>query len=142
MLKRNLTLKIGKNSSRINFEGYIGPVLMFKKYYELEFLKSVLCFRGSYEKILYMHNFSTDFINKYDKIQNNLKIFNSDKKSRYFDAIKTIVDNNINDSLENIVTPVYEGSRLAKKIYIDCTFKETKVSYYINPKIENGATFF
>ena len=142
MLKRNLTLKIGKNSSRVNFEGYIGPVLMFKKYYELEFLKSVLCFRGSYEKILYMHNFSTDFINKYDKIQNNLKIFNSDKKSRYFDAIKTIVDNNINDSLENIVTPVYEGSRLAKKIYIDCTFKETKVSYLINPKIENGATFF
>jgi len=142
MLKRNLTLKIGKNSARVNFEGYIGPVLMFKKFYELEFLKAILCFKGSYEKILYMQNFSTDFINKYDKIQNNLKIFNSEKKSRYLDAVKTIVENKINDSLEIIVTPVYEGSRLAKKFYIDCTFKETKVSYLINPKIENGATFF
>jgi hypothetical protein len=142
MIKKNLTLKIGKNSSRTNFEGYIGPVLLFKKYYEFELFRSVLCFRGSYEKILYMHNFSTDFINKYDKVQNKLRIFNSDQKSRYLDAIKTIVDNNINESLTIIVTPVYEGSRLAKKIYIDCTFKETKVSYLINPKIENGATFF
>ena len=142
MLKKNLTLKIGKNTARVNFEGYIGPVLMFKKFYELEFLKAILCFKGSYEKILYMHNFSTDFVNKYDKIQNNLKIYNSEEQSRYLDAIKTIVENNINDNLEIIVTPVYEGSRLAKKFYIDCTFKETKVSYLINPKIENGATFF
>ena len=143
MIKKRLTLKIGKNiCSKVNFEGYIGPVLIFKKYYELEFLKSILCFKGSYEKILYMHNFSTDFINKYDKIQNNLKIFNSEEKFRYLDAIKKIVDNNINDSLDIIVTPVYEGSRLAKKTYIDCTFKETKVTYSVNPKVENGATFF
>ena len=141
MIKKNLTLKIGKNN-RANFEGYIGPVLLFKKYYELEFLRSVLYFKGSYEKILYMHNFSTDFINKYDKIQNNLQLLNSQEKCKYLDAIKKIVDNNINDSLESIITPVYEGSRLAKKIYIDCTFKETKVVYLINPKVENGATFF
>ena len=62
MLKRNLTLKIGKNSARVNFEGYIGPVLMFKKFYELEFLKAILCFKGSYEKILYMPTKKIKFI--------------------------------------------------------------------------------
>ena len=142
MFKKNLTLKLGKFVRR-NFEGYIGPTLLFKKYYELEFLKSIINLKGSYDKMLFMHNFSNEFINKYDIIQNYIRTYDSQEKYNYLTAIKAIKEkNNINEDLEIIITPVYEGSRLDKKCYIDCTFKETKVVYYTKPKIENAATFF
>ena len=142
MIKNNLTLKLGKFFRR-NFEGYIGPLLLFKKYYELAFLKNIFCLEGSYEKMLFIHNFSTDFIKKYDRIENYLRISKSQKRNKYISAIKNIRENNnINEELEIYISPVYEGSRLDKKVYIDCTFKETKVLYYNKPTIENGATFF
>ena len=141
MLKKNLILKLGKFVRR-NFEGYCGPVLLFKKYFDLEFLKNILCFKGFYDKILFIHDYSSDFINKYDRIENYLKISKSIKKNNYLAAIKNIKARNINQELEIYVAPVYEGSRLDKKSYIDCTFKETKVVYYNKPNIENGATFF
>ena len=141
MLKKNLTLKLGKFDRR-NFEGYLGPVLLFKKYFDLDFIKGILCFEGSYEKILFLHNFCTEFINKYDRIENYLRISKSKKKSKFISAIKSIKENNINEELEIYISPVYEGSRLDKKTYIDCTFKETKVLYYNKPKIEIGSTFF
>ena len=38
---------------------------------------------------------------------------------------------------------MYEGSKLKKKTYKNNIFKnEFKVSYYIEPRVENGATFF
>ena len=141
-VKKNLFLKIGKFDRR-NFEGYLGPILIFKKYYDLDLLESILCLKGSYEKMLYMNNFSTDFIKKYDVKQNNLKITNTQENTTYLDAIKKIKKNKeINENLDVFINPVYEGSRLDKILYKDCTFKETRVGYYIKPKVENGATFF
>ena len=142
MFKKNLTLKLGKFVRR-NFEGYIGPVLLFKKYYDAEFLKAIANLRGFYDKMLFIHNFSNEFINKYDRIQNYLKISDTKKKKSYLNAINEIIEeNNIIEDLNIIIRPVYEGSRLDKKNYVDCTFKETKIMYYTKPKVENGATFF
>ena len=137
IITKNLILKIGK-SERRNFEGYIGPVLLFKKYYELDFLKSIVSFKGNYEKILFIHDFSIDFIKKYDRTENYLRIYKSSKKNKIF--IKD--DYNFNEELEIFVAPAYEGSRLDKKKYVDYTFNETIINYYINPIIENGATYF
>ena len=140
--KKNLTLKLGKFVRR-NFEGYIGPVLLFKKYYDDEFLKAIINLKGFYDKMLFIHNFSNEFVNKYDRIQNYLKISDSKKRNSFLNAIKAIIEKkDINEDLEIIITPVYEGSRLDKKSYVDCTFKETKTLYYTKPKVENGATFF
>ena len=70
-LKKNLTMRIGRYDKQ-NFEGYIGPILIFKEYFENEYKNYIFSFKGNYDKILYIHDYNTDESDRYDKYINQI----------------------------------------------------------------------
>ena len=68
-LKKNLTMKIGRIDKN-NFEGYIGPILIFKECFEEKYKNYFFSLKGYYDKILYFHEFQTFQSDKYDKYMN------------------------------------------------------------------------
>ena len=70
-LKKNLTMKIGR-IDRNNFEGYIGPILIFKECFEDKYKNYIFSLKGYYDKILYFHEYNTFQSDKYDKFMNHI----------------------------------------------------------------------
>ena len=133
-LKKNILLQIGKLNQQ-NFEGYMGPVLIFRKHLD-DLTKNIFALKGLYEKALYFKDFDTNEIDIYDKFSNS-------DPEKYLE-LKRILQgkDELSKSLAYYITPIEEGQSLNKLNYYNTSFIETKVSYYKEPKIENGATYF
>ena len=131
-LKKNVSLQIGKLTQ--NFEGCIGPILVFKKYFE--HLPSYFFeLKGFYDKVIDFSYYNTNEVDIYDKLINS-------EPEKYLE-IKRIF-NGKDELIKNIIayiTPINEGQSLNKLTYCNFLFIETKMSFYIEPKIENGATY-
>ena len=69
LLRKNLTMYIGRYNKH-NFEGYIGPILIFKEELDDEIKNFIFLLKGYYDKILYFHEFNTLESDKYDKYIN------------------------------------------------------------------------
>ncbi len=54
-------MRIGRYD-RQNFEGYIGPILIFKELFENEYKNYIFSLKGYYDKILYFHEYNTIII--------------------------------------------------------------------------------
>ena len=139
--KKSLTLHIGKYNI-FDFEGYMGPILLFNSDFSNNFYDNLINLKGSYEKILYYNNADTSNIDKYDRninyIINDLNNTNEYISSvNYFKKNKEFIRN-----ILHYIAPPYEISNLNKNSFINYIFKETKVNYSIYPIYENGATFF
>ena len=132
--KNNILLQIGKFNQN-NFEGYIGPVLIFRKYFE-DIPKYFFPFKGLYERALYYHDYNTNEIEIYEKMINT-------EPDKYAE-LKRLLQGKEEFSKYIIayITPIDEGQSLNKLNYYNTTFAETKISFYKEPKIENGATYF
>ena len=129
--KNNVLIQIGKYKQQ-NFEGHMGPVLIFKS----EIPKNLFLLKGFYEKALSYQYFNTNEIDMYDYISNtNPEKFLEIKKTFYGkdDLIKNLMA---------YITPPDEGTSLNKLFYYNTTFVETKISFYKEPKFENEATYF
>ena len=129
--KNNVLIQIGKYKQQ-NFEGHMGPVLIFKS----EIPKNLFLLKGFYEKALSYQYFNTNEIDMYDYISNT----NSEK---FLEIKKTFYGKD--DLIKNLmayITPADEGTSLNKLFYYNTTFVETKISFYKEPKVENEATYF
>ena len=152
LLKNKLRLQIGRffkihnqtSASNLCFEGYIGPVLLFK-YFPPELRKCVFGLKGSYEKLLYFTEYNSKFSDKYDK-DINCPFLNDpkDENNSFLFSKNALINGkfNIKENLIYYLTPIYESSSLNKREYIHSTLKEFKITFGINPVIENGAVFF
>ena len=141
-LNKNLNLHIGR-MNKINFEGYIGPIMIFKVIFDEDFRKHVFNLMGNYEKLLYLPSYQTAQIDKYEKNNNNLQDDISYNCTNYINSCNYFKQKDFTDNLICYVTPVYTGSKLKKTFYKNNTFKsEIKVIYSTEPKVENGGTFF
>ena len=147
LLKNKLKLQVGKffNQSTSCFDGYIGPILLFKYCFPSDYIQNVFGLKGSYEKMLYFGEYSFKFIDKYDK-DVNCPIFNNsnDEKNNFSINSKAWIDKkfNIKENLIYYLTPIYEGSSLNKKEYCHSTLKECRISFNANPKSECSYIFF
>ena len=129
--KNNVLIQIGKYNQQ-NFEGLMGPILIFKS----EIPKNLFLLKGFYEKALYYQYFNTNEIDMYDYISNtNPEKFLEIKKCFYG-------KDDLAKNLMAYITPVDEGTTLNKSYYYNTTFVETKISFYKEPKVENEATYF
>ena len=70
-LKRNFNLFLGKYEKK-NFEGYIGPVLLFGDYFNDKCKNYIFALKGHYSKILFYHDYDTNQLDKYDKFVNHV----------------------------------------------------------------------
>ena len=139
--KKSLILYIGKYNY-CDFEGYIGPILLFNSDFSSLFYENLINLKGSYEKILYYNNADTSAIDKYDRnmnyiieiVNNNIDYISS---VNYFKKNKEFIKN-----ILCYIAPPYEISNLNKKTFVNYIFKETKVNYSVYPIYENAATFF
>ena len=132
--KTNILLQIGKYNQQ-NFEGYIGPVLIYRKFLE-DIPKYFFQLKGLYERGIYYHDYNTSEIDIYEKITNN-------EPEKFFENKRILQGKEeFSKYLIAYVTPVDEGQSLNKLHFINQTFVETKISFYKEPKIENGATYF
>jgi hypothetical protein len=68
-LKKNLTMRIGRYSKQ-NFEGYMGPILIFKEYLDNEFKNYIFSLKGCYDRILYFYDYNTIESDKFDRYYN------------------------------------------------------------------------
>ena len=152
LLKNKLRLQIGRffkinnqsASSNLCFEGYIGPILLFK-YFNPDLRKYIFGLKGSYEKLLYFTEYNSKFADKYDKDTNCPFLNNPNDENNSFIVSKNALINgkiNIKENLIYYLTPIYESSDLNKKDFIHSALKEFKISFGISPIIENGAVFF
>ena len=152
LLKNKLRLQIGRfnkihnqsNTSNFCFEGYIGPILLFK-YFNPDLRKYIFGLKGSYEKLLYFNEYNSKFADKYDKDTNCPFLNNPNDENNNFIFSKNALINgkmNIKENLIYYLTPLYDCSDLDKKDFIHTTLKEFKFSFGISPIIENGAVFF
>ena len=99
-LKKNMTMRIGRYD-RQNFEGYIGPILIFKELFENEYKNYIFSLKGYYDKILYFHEYNTNQNDKYDKYINH--ILNDDNCTNCMEIKeenKKIIDKNIKKEKE------------------------------------------
>ena len=144
-LKSKLNLQAGKffNSSTSCFDGYIGPILLFKCCLTDEQEALIFGLKGSYEKSLFFEDYNFNFTDKYDKDVNcplspkkDINNFNFCRKALKEKKI------NIKENLIFFLTPIYDGSSLNKKEYTHSTLKECKIIFGANPRPEGGATFF
>jgi len=71
LLRKNLTMYIGRYNKH-NFEGYIGPILIFKEELDDEIKNFIFLLKGYYDKILYFHEFNSFESDKYDKYINHI----------------------------------------------------------------------
>ena len=69
LLRKDLTMYIGKYNKQ-NFEGYLGPILLFKESLDEENKNFIFSLKGYYDKILYFHNYNSFEADKYDKYIN------------------------------------------------------------------------
>ena len=123
-LKKNFDINIGK-LNQTNFEGYIGPILLFKKYLE-EIPQIFLELKGSYEKALYyFHDCNTNEIDIYSKMKQDIDI--KEDLSKYLIAY---------------ITPLVQDQKLNKLFYYNTSFIETKISFYKEPLIDNSCSYF
>ena len=140
--KKSSIIQIGKSqNNESNFEGFIGPILLFNSDFNVEFFKNLLNLKGSYEKLLYLNYSDTTAIDKYDRNLNY--ILDSVNYSDYLLSANYFKKNN--DYYKNLlcyIAPPYDISNLNKKTFVNYIFKETKLNYLIEPIYENGATFF
>ena len=133
VLKNNFYLQVGKYNQQ-NFEGFMGPIIIFKKYYE-DIPKTFFELKGSYEKGLYYHDYNTNEPDIYDKLMNN-------EPEKYCE-LKRILQGKeeLSKYLIAFITPIDEGQSLNKSYYYNTTFNETIINFYTNPKPEVGATY-
>ena len=133
-ITKNVFLQIGKLIQQ-NFEGFIGPVLVFQKFFD-DVSKSFFKLKGLYEKALYLGRFNTNEIDIYDKFSN--------KEPEKLLELKRILQGKEEPSqyLIGYITPPEEDQSLNKLNYYNTTFVETKITFNKEPKIENGATYF
>ena len=90
LLRKNLTMYIGRYNKH-NFEGYIGPILIFKEELDEEIKNFIFLLKGYYDKILYFHEFNTLESDKYDKYINY--ILNDCNYNNYFQENKKEIIN-------------------------------------------------
>ena len=148
LLKNKLKLQIGKffNQSISSFEGYIGPILLFNSCLKNEYRKNIFILKGSYDKMLYFDKINSKFVDKFDKDMNFpfLNELTEDNYNNYY-AAKNFFEkekNKIFDSLIYNITPIYQGSSLSKKEYINSFLKEYKISFFQSPTPSNGGVYF
>ena len=146
LLNNKLKLQVGKffNQSSACFDGYMGPIILFKSCLHNDFRKYTFGLKGSYEKILYFGEYNYKFTDKYDK-DVNCPFFNNPKEENNYMAIKKGVierKKELKDNLIYYLTPIYEGSSLNKKEYTHSTLKEFKIFFCTNPKPECSYIFF
>ena len=124
-LKKNMDMHIGIYNN-INFEGNIGTIFLFKKYYE-DIPQIFLNLKGNYDKALYYFNkdYSTNAVDIYDKIKNEKNNFIENKK----------LTEDMSKFLIAYITPLEQGQILKKLFYYNTTFIETKINCYKNNKI-------
>ncbi len=132
--KKNILLQIGKCNQQ-NFEGFMGTVLIFRKFLD-DIDKTFFLLKGLYDRVIFFKDFQTNAIDIYDKIPN----YNPEK----YMELKTIIQrkDDLSKFLMYYITPNEEGQSLNKLYYYNTSFVETKISFYKEPKIENGATYF
>ena len=124
-LKKNMDINIGK-LNQFNFEGYIGPILIFKKYFE-EIPQIFLNLKGSYEKALYFFkDYNTSSVDIYLKKENNY-IENKEDLSKFLIAY---------------IAPLEQEQKLNKPYYYNTTFIETKISFNQEPLKNNSCSYF
>ena len=144
-LKSKLNLQAGKffNSPTSCFDGYIGPILLFKCCLTGEQKALIFGLKGSYEKSLFFEDYNFNFTDKYDK-DVNLPLSNKKDIKNFNFCRKTLKEKKINikENLIFFLTPIYDGSTLNKKEYTHSTLKECKIIFGANPRPEGGATFF
>ena len=129
--KNNVLIQIGKYNQQ-NFEGFMGPVLIFKS----DIPKNIFALKGYYEKALFYQCFNTNEIDMYDYISNT-------NPEKFLEIKKTFYGkDDLAKNLMAYITPAEEGSSLNKLYYYNTTFVETKISFYKEPKAENEATYF
>lgn len=139
ILKKNFVLYVGRYY-KYNFEGYIGPILVFKNIFEENFCFFCFSLKGNYEKLLFISEYYiNNQIEKYDRDMNDI----SEKNVQYFKAINYFTLNKEqNNQLICYITPLNSIERLNKTMYKNFLFKECKVNYNKEPKIENEGIFF
>ena len=148
LLKNKLKLQIGKFFSQSNssFDGYIGPILLFNTCLTNEYRKYIFILKGSYEKMLYFDKFNSKFVDIFDK-DINFPFLNEVDETNYnnYSAAKNFFEkekNKVYDSLIYNITPIYQGSSLSKKEYINSILKEYKISFCLPPNPHVGNIFF
>ena len=146
LMNNKVRLQVGKffNQTTACFDGYIGPILLFKNVLPNDFRKFTFGLKGSYEKLLYFGEYNYKFTDKYDK-DVNCPFFNNTKEEYNYSASKkgaTERNKELKESLIYYLTPIYEGSSLNKKEYIHSTLKECKIYFCNNPKPECSNVFF
>ena len=123
-LKKNMDINIGK-LNQLNFEGYIGPILIFKKYFE-EIPRIFLDLKGSYEKALfYFRDYDTSSVDIYIKKENYIE--NKEDLSKFLIAY---------------IAPLEQDQKLNKSYYYNTTFIETKISFNKEPLMNNNCSLF
>ena len=131
-LKKNVDIIIGKNNTQ-NFEGYIGPILIFKKYFE-EIPLIFLNLKGFYEYgLYYSNNINTDGVDIYHIIKND-----KDKENE-----EVNIKEDLSKSLIAYITPLDKGQILKNKLYYyNTTFIKTKINFYIEPNLSSNSNYF
>lgn len=138
LLKKNFTLYVGKYF-KSNFEGYIGPILVFKSLFEESFLFFCFSLRGNYEKLLFIPDYDMNQIDKYDREMNNI----NEENINYFKSINFFkYYKEATKQLICYIAPLSSIERLHKKIYRNFFVKDCKVIYNKEPNIENEGMFF
>ena len=123
-IKKNFNINIGQ-LNQINFEGYIGPIIIFKKFLE-EIPQIFLELKGSYEKALYyLKDYNTTAVEIYSKIEPDVDI--KEDLSKYVIAY---------------ITPLDKEQKLNKLFYYNTTFIENIIYFYKEPLINNFCTYF
>jgi hypothetical protein len=126
--KMNATLHIGKMGLQ-NFEGFMGPVIIFRKFLE-EIPKYFFPFKGEYENAAFFHDYNTNEVDIYENIMNN----EPDKFSELKKSLQAKEE--FSKYIIAYVTPMEEGQSLNKLCYINKTFAETKIFFTKNQKLK------
>ena len=147
LLKNRLKLQIGKffNQSNSSFEGYIGPILLFNTCLNNEYRKNIFILKGSYDKMLFFDKINSKFTDKFDKDVNFPFLNKPNEVNNNYIAAKNFFmkeKNKILDSLIYNITPIYQGSSLTKKDYINSFPKEYKINFATPPHPMHGCVYF
>ena len=147
-LKKNLVIHVGRYN-RQNFEGYMGPILVFKEYFDNEYKNYIFSLKGCYDRILYFYDYNTSEVDKFDKyynyiindgnVSNCLEIKEENKK--HFDIKKAKQDkknksskNNDNNEINNRDYFLNIRKKLKEKNALN-----SNLMFYISPLFSNSA---
>ena len=141
-LSCELKLYVGKYASRV-FEGYIGPVIVFKDVFPDEFKSYTFALKGSYEKMLYCKSYSTSQIDKYEPSKNNLVDDITYCNEEFNNALTYFSKHLDHHKLLCVVYPLYEGVDFSKEkvTYTNSDFVETKMKFESIPCMNVGDCF-